>query len=155
MKSTYENGVEHTCKTTTADSIFGSLDKEPPPGERHNGVVFEGEHGWIYIRRGHREASDPALLTEPLPATAERLYASNDHMGNFFECVRTRKAPVADVEVGHRSVTLCHLGAIATRLGRKLNWDPEKEQFTGGDDEANKYVAREQRKPWSYEAVNV
>jgi hypothetical protein len=91
-------------------------------------------------------------LKTPLPGSAERLYASNDHMGNFFECVRTRKAPVASAEIGHRSVSVCHLGAISTRLGRKLQWDPQKEQFVG-DDEANKMVAREQRKPWTYDAV--
>ena len=149
---TYADGLTHVCQSTTADSIYGELKEEPPAGERHNGVVFEGEHGWIYVRRGHLQASDPALLTDPLPGNAERLYASNDHMGNFFECVRTRKAPVADVETGHRSVTLCHLGAIATRLGRKLKWDPQAELFVD-DKEANGYVAREQRKPWTYEAV--
>ena len=154
VKYTYANGVEQVCKTTTADSIFGSLDREPPPGERHNGVVFEGDAGWIYVRRGHVEASDPALLKEPLPASAKRLYTSNDHMGNFFECVRTRKSPICDANIGHRSVSVCHLGSTAIRLGRKLQWDPAKEQFVG-DDEANKFVAREQRKPWSYEAVNV
>ena len=154
VKYTYANGVEQVCKTTTADSIFGSLDKEPPPGERHNGVVFEGTDGWIYVRRGHVEASKPEMLKDPLPSDAKRLYASNDHMGNFFECVKSRKAPIADVEIGHRSVSVCHLGSIALRLGRKLQWDPQKELFVG-DDEANRYVARAQRKPWSYEAVNV
>ena len=152
VQYTYADGLTHVCQSTTADSIFGAPEGEPAPGERRNGVVFEGEHGWIYIRRGHLEASDPALLTEPLPATAERLYASNDHMGNFFDCVRSRKDPVCDVEVGHRSVTICHLGAIATRLGRKLKWDPKDEQFVD-DSEANGYVAREQRKPWTYDAV--
>jgi predicted dehydrogenase len=154
VKYTYANGVEQTCKSTTADSIFGSLEREPPPGERHNGVVFEGTDGWIYVRRGHMEASDPSILKDPLPAGAKRLYASNDHMGNFFECVRSRKAPIAEANIGHRSVSVCHLGSIALRLGRKLQWDPQKEQFVG-DDEANKYVAREQRRPWSYETVNV
>jgi hypothetical protein len=66
--------------------------------------------------------------------------------------VRTRKAPICEAEIGHRSVSLCHLGVIATRLGRKLNWDPAKEEFAG-DKEANGYLAREMRKPWSYEMV--
>ena len=154
VKYTYANGIEHTCKSTTADSIFGSLDREPPPGERHNGVVFEGTDGWIYVRRGHVEASDPAILKDPLPADAKRLYTSNNHMANFFECVRSRKAPIAEPEIGHRSVSVCHLGSIALRLGRKLQWDPQKELFAG-DEEANRYVAREQRRPWSYEAINV
>ncbi len=152
VKYEYANGVSHTCRTTTADTIYGAEQRPTKPGERRNGVVFEGPDGWIYVRRGHVEASDPALLKEPLAAYGERLYASNDHMGNFFDCVRTRNAPVADVEIGHRSASVCHLGVIATRLGRKLAWDPEQEQFVG-DDEANRYVARELRKPWSYDAV--
>ena len=77
---------------------------------------------------------------------------SDDHMGNFFECVKTRKQPICDAEVGHRSASLCHLGVIALRLGRKLTWDPAKEEFIS-DKEANGYLAREQRKPWTYDAV--
>ena len=55
-------------------------------------------------------------------------------------------------EVGHRSVTLCHLGVIAIRLGRALSWDPAQEKFVG-DAAADAWLAREPRKPWSYEAV--
>jgi hypothetical protein len=152
VEYTYANGLKQICRTTTADSIFGQLERDPAPGDFHNGIVFEGENGWIYVRRGYLEASDEALLKDPLPGNAERLYASNDHMGNFFECVRTRKPPTADVEAGHRSVTMCHLGSIATRIGRPLKWDLAAEQFVG-DDEANKYVAREQREKWSYATV--
>jgi len=149
---TYDNGVVHTCRTTTADTIYGAERRKTEPGERRNGVVFEGTDGWIYVRRGVLEASNPSIIKDPLPPGAKRLYTSNDHMGNFFECVRTRKAPVAEAEIGHRSVSVCHLGAISTRLGRKLQWDPQKEQFVG-DDEANRMVAREQRKPWTYDVA--
>jgi hypothetical protein len=117
-----------------------------------NGVFFEGENGWIHVRREEIHASDEALLKEPLPSGAHRLYVSNDHMGNFLECVQTRKPPAADAETGHRSATMCHLGALAVRLGRPLKWDPVKEEFVG-DAEAQSYVAREQRRPWTYEAV--
>ena len=86
----------------------------------------------------------------PLPSDAVRLDKSDDHMGNFFECVKTRKAPICEAEIGHRSASVCHLGVIAIRLGRKLAWDPAKEQFVG-DAEANGFVAREQRKPYSYD----
>ena len=67
-------------------------------------------------------------------------------------CVRSRKQPICPAEVGHRSVSVCHLGVIAMRLGRKLQWDPEKEQFVN-DTEANGHLAREQRKPYSYEMI--
>jgi myo-inositol 2-dehydrogenase / D-chiro-inositol 1-dehydrogenase len=146
---TYANGVTHSCKSTSANNWAGGvIDKQ---GQQH-GVKFEGSDGWIWVTRGKIEASSPELLTEPLPSSAQRLYVSNDHMGNFFECVRTRKQPICDVEIGHRSVSVCHIGVISMRLGRKLKWDPAKEQFVG-DSEANKYLAREMRKPWTYDAV--
>jgi predicted dehydrogenase len=145
---TYANGVTHSCKSTTADTWSGGVaDKN---GQRH-GVKFEGADGWIWVTRGKIEASNPDLLTAPLPPNAQRLYVSNDHMGNFFDCVRSRKQPVCDVEIGHRSASVCHLGVISMRLGRKLKWDPAKEQFIG-DAEATKYLAREMRKPWTFDA---
>ncbi|HEV7923808.1 MAG TPA: Gfo/Idh/MocA family oxidoreductase [Verrucomicrobiae bacterium] len=145
---TYANGVRHTVKTTQDDSIYGSVVKEN--GQR-NGLRFEGSNGWIWVNRDEIEASDDALLSAPLPASATRLYVSNDHMGNFFDCVRSRKLPVADVETGHRSASMCHLGVIAMRLGRKLNWDPAREKFTGeGAHDADKMLAREMRKPFDY-----
>jgi predicted dehydrogenase len=113
-----------------------------------NGVKFEGEKGWIFVSRERIGASDPKLLEEPLPSDAVRLYVSNNHMGNFVDCVRSRKPPICDAEIGHRSVTVCHLGNISLRLGgRSLEWDPAREQFTG-DDEANRMLSRPMRAPW-------
>jgi predicted dehydrogenase len=148
---TYANGVRHTVKTTHDDSIYGSVVNEN--GQR-NGLKFEGANGWIWVNRDEIEASDDALLSTPLPAGATRLYASNDHMGNFFDCVRSRKLPAADVETGHRSASVCHLGVLALRLGRKLEWDPEREKFSGeGAKDADKMIAREMRKPFNYHFV--
>src|SRR5690606_20605425 len=141
---TYDDGTRHVCRSTTSNTYSGGVAHEPKPGERHHGVQFNGTDGWIYVTRGKIEASDPKLLEEPLSSDAERLYVSDNHMGNFFECVKTRKAPVCDAEIGHRSASVCHLGVIAIRLGRKLAWDPAKEEFTG-DSEANSMVAREMR----------
>jgi predicted dehydrogenase len=114
-----------------------------------NGVRFDGDGGWIFVSREKIEASDPKLLSEPLPEGAIRLYVSNNHMGNFVDCVRSRKETICPVEVGHRSVTLCHLGNISLRLGgRQLAWDPKEERFQG-DEEANRMLSRPQRKPWT------
>ena len=93
---------------------------------------------------------DAELLAEPLAPGALRLYVSDNHMGNFFDSIRSRKKPICDAEIGHRSVSVCHLGVISIRLARKLNWDPDKEQFVN-DKEADKWLAREQRKPWTYD----
>jgi hypothetical protein len=156
VEYTYANGVRHTCMSTTWDAWHGGQVKDPPPDlndtKSHNGVRFTGTDGWIFVTRGRIEASKPEILQEELPASALRLYASNDHMGNFFDCVRTRKPTICDPEVGHRSVSVCHLGVIALRLGRKVQWDPKQERFTN-DNDANRMLSREMRKPWSYEAV--
>lgn len=151
VQFTYANGVRHRVKTTTDDSIFGGVVREQ--GQRH-GVRFIGSEGWVWVTRGDIQASDDALLTTPLPEDALRLEVSGDHMGNFFECVRSRKDPICHVEVGHRSASLCHLGVIAMRLGRKLRWDPVAEQFIGeGAAEGNRWVAREMRKPYDYSFI--
>jgi predicted dehydrogenase len=146
---TYGDGVKLVCQSTPANAWNGTV--IDPKGQQH-GVKFEGSDGWIFVTRGKIAASDPDLLTTPLPASATRLYASDNHMQNFFNCVRSREAPICDAEIGHRSVTVCHLGVLALRLGRKLQWDPAKEQFSG-DNEANGYLSREMRKPWTYDAV--
>jgi len=118
-----------------------------------NGNRFIGENGWIFVSRGRIDASDPKLLSEPLGADAVKLYNSSNHMTNFIEGVRTRRRPICDVEIGHRSAIVCHLGSIALRLGRPVRWDPKAEQFTGPDaDKANAMVAREYRSPWKLEA---
>ena len=65
-------------------------------------------------------------------------------MGNFFDCVQSRRTPISDVESQHRSVTTCHLGNISMQLGRKLKWDPEAESFVR-DEEANRLLSRDQR----------
>jgi predicted dehydrogenase len=116
---------------------------------KENGVRFTGEKGdWIFVSRSEIEASDDALLSEPLPKDAKRLYTSNDHMGNFLDCVRQSKQTVCPAEVGHRSVSVCHLGVISLRLGgKKLKWDPVKEKFNDND-EANKMLSRPYRGEW-------
>ena len=145
----YANGVTHSCHSTNANAWNGGV--VDPKGQLH-GVKFVGADGWIWVSRGIIEASNPELLVEPLPANAERLYVSDNHMGNFFECIQTRKPAICEPEIGHRSASICHLGAIAVRLGRELKWDPQQENF-GGDREANSFLSREMRKPWSYESV--
>jgi predicted dehydrogenase len=149
LKYTYANGVEHVCRSTTASEWNGAV--KDPNGQQH-GIKFLGSDGWIWVTRGIIQASDRQLLTEKLPASAARVYVSNDHMENFVDCVKSRKAPICPAEVGHRSASLCHLGVIAIRLGRKVNWDPAAERFTG-DAEADTYLSREMRKPYDFSMI--
>jgi predicted dehydrogenase len=145
---TWAKDVTQNVKTTLADSPFGQiLDQN---GQR-NGIKFIGSEGWIWVNRDEITASDKQLLTAPLPDNAVKLEVSNNHMGNFFDCVRSRKDPIASVEGGHRSASIGHLIIIALKTGRKLQWNPDKEIFTGdGAAEANPHLVREMRAPYDY-----
>ena len=68
---------------------------------------------------------------------------------NFVECVRSRQAPLASAEIGHRSTIVPLIGNIAYRTGRKLRWNPEKEAFEGSEPEATALLGRAHRKPWT------
>ncbi len=95
--------------------------------EQRDGIMFLGDKGRLFANRGKAYGKPVEELAEnPLPADAVRLYESHDHMGNFFECVRSRKQPISTVDVAHRVITACHLGNVAMRLGRPIRWDPEK-----------------------------
>ena len=133
---TYASGVTVQC----------SLGKGGFPG----GVTFEGEKGTIYVKRGSitvtlggEKVADPYAL----PTGDTKLYVSNNHHQNWLECIKTRKLPICDVEIGHRSATVCHLGNIAIRTGRKITWDAAKEQIVG-DKEASAMLTKPYRKPW-------
>ena len=112
------------------------------------GVRFEGDRGWIFVTREEVTASDPAVLKQEAGEGETRLYRSNNHMKNFLECMRSRQDPVAPVEAGHRSNTICVLAHIAMKLGRKLRWDPKAERFLD-DDEANNWLDYPHREPWT------
>lgn len=149
LQYVYPNGVIHNCKSTTASSPFGAvLDKK---GQLH-GIKFIGTDGWIWVTRGMIDASNIDIIRTKLPDSAPRVYVSSHHMGNFIECVKTRKEPICPVGVGHRSASMSHLGVLAVRLGRKLNWDPVKEKFVN-DPEAQSYVARDMRAPYDYNMI--
>lgn len=107
------------------------------------GAVFIGEKGKITINRGRCESDPPELAEEALGKRPRGF--NGDHLKNWLDCIKSREKPIADVEIGHRSSTVCHLGNIARWTGRKLRWDPVKEVFPD-DKEANEYLLRQHRK---------
>jgi hypothetical protein len=113
--------------------------------DQRGGGTFIGDKGSISIDRNYLK-SDPAEIV--IEAERGRRFAPGDnirdHLANWVECIKSRQQPIADVEIGHRSATVCHLGNIARWAGRKLQWDPDQEKFVG-DDEANQYLERPQR----------
>jgi predicted dehydrogenase len=112
------------------------------------GVLFVGSEGKILVNRGKLQVTPETLLDEPLGEGAVRLYNSYNHGKDFLDCVRSRKNPICDVEIGCRSVTVCHLGNLAYWNHRRLKWDPAKERFVG-DEEANKWLDRPKRGIWN------
>jgi predicted dehydrogenase len=112
-----------------------------------NGCWFYGTEGEIYVNRGQLTSKPEEIIARPTAADEVRLYASDNHYQDFLDCVRSRKQPICDVEIGHRSVTVCHLGNISIRLGRPLRWDPAAERIVG-DEEASRWLSRPMRAPW-------
>lgn len=109
------------------------------------GAIFEGEKGEVTINRGIFESNPEELVMEALRNRPKG--GDKNHIKNWLDCIKTRSKPVADVEIGHRSATVCHLGNIVRWAGRKLRWDPVKETFPD-DAEACQYLDRPRRKAW-------
>lgn len=113
-----------------------------------HGVRFEGDRGWVHVVRGGIEAEPKSLLKLALKPDDTRLYESNGHHANFFDCMRTRRDPVSDVDAGFRATVLTIVADIATRTGRRLTWDWTAERFAG-DETANAMLRRPMRGPWT------
>jgi predicted dehydrogenase len=116
------------------------------------GATFEGEKGTIHVDRSSLTSDPAGIVKEPIGDSDVHLYPSGSHHANWLDCIKTRKLPICDVEIGHRSATVCHLGNIAVRLGRTLKWDPAKEEIVG-DAEAAKMLSRPYREPWKLPEV--
>jgi predicted dehydrogenase len=127
------------------------------------GVLYEGTEGTVFCWRGNRLETNPKSLRDEIIGPNEwHSYESHDesfpkvtvfdstptHFQNWVDCIRSRKPTAASIDIAHRSVTLCNIGAISMLLGRKLQWDPRKEQFIN-DDEANRLLATPMREPWT------
>ncbi len=139
--------VTSSCRITHtyasgAQVIVGQLQDDIP-----GGCTFIGSKGRIFVTRG-KLTSDPPEILERAPQPDDvKLYASKNHHQNFLDCIKSRELPICDVEIGHRSATVCHLGNLAVRLGRKIHWDPVTESIAN-DAEAQAMTTKEYRAPW-------
>ena len=127
---TYANGVKMTCSMS-----------------EKGGTTFIGEKGSIHVNRGKLESDPPEIIKQKIKESEIHLVASGNHHGNWLDCIKSGKLPICDAEVGHRSATVCHLGNIACRLGRKIAWDPVKETIAD-DKEAAAMLSKPYREPW-------
>jgi predicted dehydrogenase len=134
-------------------------------GEYPNGIKFIGSEGWIFVSRGNETvtssdptaklqdntalaASNPAIIKSVIGPGETHLYESRQHHLNWLESIKSRTAPIAPVEIAHRSCSACLLHHIAMKTNRRLFWDPIKERFKN-DDEANAMLSRPMRAPYT------
>ena len=139
----YDTPHQYEIRCEYAGGIAGCISSRNPVGTK-----LIGEDGWVFVRRGRLEASDPRWTRKGFDTGRERVYRSDDHMRNFLDCVKSRRACVAPAETAHRSITPGHLAYISQSLGRALRWDPKRELVVD-DDEANRMLREvEYRAPW-------
>ncbi len=134
FRARYADGVDFVCRT-----------QEPGFGAR-----IEGTEGWVQFSVNNMkevEASSDAIRNSVIGPDEIHLPASTNHYRNFLDSIKSRKDPIEPVEAGHRTASICHLGNIAMRLERKLQWDPEQEVFVN-DADANQMLRRPYRGPW-------
>lgn len=112
-----------------------------------SGCTFEGTKGTLYVDRGKIESNPANILEATIGPDEFHVEKADNHHRNWIDAIRSRKKPICDVEIGHRSATVCELGQIGYDLRRPLNWDPVKERFVN-DDDANKLLSRPMRDPW-------
>jgi predicted dehydrogenase len=140
--------VTETCRLTLkypggAELIVGQKQPDIP-----GGVTFVGSKATLFVDRKKITCTVPEIVSTPLSSDAVRLYVSKNHHQNFLDCIASREKPIADVEIGHRTATACHLANIAARLGRTIRWDSANEKIVG-DDEAAAMLDRPHRSPWT------
>jgi hypothetical protein len=116
--------------------------------EQPDGTTFEGAGGTVHVTRGALRTTPEELAAESPSGAVVHLYDSADHHGNWLDCIASRKLPICDVAIGHRSATVCHLGNIAIRSQKQVRWDPVNERIIG-DDELAHMTSRPYRAPWS------
>lgn len=133
----------HRVRMRYANGVTIRLEDNGPAA----GGEFIGDRGKIRIGNNVVTSNPVELAQVPKKDLKFRLPAIDNHIQDWFDCIKSRQRPIADVEIGHRSAILCHLGNIARWVGRKMVWDPASEQFPG-DDQANQYLDRPRRKPY-------
>ncbi len=138
LEFTYANGVK-LISTTTKDSAQW-------------GARFEGSEGSLYIETKEIITDPKTIDTSDIGPDGIHLYRASNHHVNFLDCVKSRKQPSAPGEVGHRSASICHIGAIALELNEGLTWDPVKEEFEGNT-AANALCSRPSRGKWGLESL--
>ncbi len=126
---------------------------------RGHGVAFVGEMGTLVVDRSGWEVIPETTSTSAkkdfvVPEKGKSTGKGLDlHVQNFIQCIKTREKPNCDIEIGAHIARIAHLGNISYRLGRKVFWNPEKQEFTG-DAKANELIRPEYRAPWKLPVIS-
>ena len=143
----FNTPVRFEVVATYADGVKMIYHDETEPGRGPRGNKFVGTEGWVSIDDTGKITASSKAIMQKLKVTQRGYEYMTGHHRNFLDCVKTRRVPISNAEVSHRSVTTCHAGNICLRLGRDLRWNPDKERFIN-DDMANRMLARTKRAPW-------
>jgi hypothetical protein len=122
-------------------------------GRKVNGITFVGTDGKVFVNRGYLETDPKELAKDKGTGSDLRLGRSPGHQRDWLECVKSRERPICDVEIGARSVTVCHLGNIAYWTRERVKWDPKKWEFVDPSSEVAKWYDRDRRDPWQLPKV--
>lgn len=141
FECTYSEGF----KMIVADS------RQQPKGM---GAHFIGDEGWVHVNRSGISTQPESLLRSEIQPNEIHLYKSEDHHQNFIDCIRTRQPTVTPVDVAHSAIMIGHLGNIAMRLGRRVEWNLENERFVN-DPGADRMLMRPMRGPWHIGAGSI
>ena len=139
-----DDAIAWQSEVVYANGVKMSYSSEDNP--HPNGIRFVGTKGWIHI--GRTVTANPVGVLKSVIGPDEiHLYASSEHHRNFLDCIKTRRPTAASPEVGHHATTTCNLVEISARLGRKVKWDAQAENFVD-DKAADRLLSRAMRTPW-------
>jgi len=113
-----------------------------------NAIQFIGAEGTLEVSREFLRSTPAALVKTQIQSSDKRVYFSDNHYQDWINCIKKRTKPVADVEIGHRTASVCNAINIAYELQRSLKWNPKKEKFD--DVSANLMISRPYRAPWNF-----
>jgi hypothetical protein len=134
IECTYANGVKLVVQNAE--------------GPHRMGAKWIGSDGWVWVDRGGFDAKPKSLLKDKIRPDEINLYHSTNHIGNFLDCILSRRPTITPAEVAHRSASLGHLCVIAIALGRKIRWNPDTEEILD-DPAATALLGRAKREPWN------
>ncbi len=141
----WDAATRYRTESTFANGV--KLIMQNAEGNFRMGAKWIGSEGWVWVDRGGFETYPKTLKQEKIRPEEINLYRSTNHIGNFVDCVISRRKTITPAEVAHRSASLGHLSVVALALGRTIRWNPETEQMIG-DDSANRLLGKAKREPW-------